>query len=247
MAAVDEKRVDQITEERTGRWATDDPACEAPMRRAMRMYLALKRFAADEQLDAMTIKCQHEISRSWGCGCLALSLLADEGIPVTCEGDIHGLITGMMIHRVTGAHPFFADFINAAGSDIWFSSCGFIPFSLTEGDIVLQQQIHEIGEEGVTCSAAPRTGPVTIARLEEDGSGGYRMHLADGDAQEGYRREHEDERGRRDLFPIVRVALQEHSDEFLRRVLANHYLVSYRPCSGELAALCGDMGVSLVT
>jgi L-fucose isomerase-like protein len=247
MAANDEKRVDRAVEERAGRWSIGDPACEAPVRRAMHMYLALKRVAAEEQLDALTIKCQHEISRSWGCACLALSLLADEGLPVTCEGDIHASITGMMIQRVTGAHPFFADFINAADTSVWFSSCGFIPFSLTEGDIVLQQQIHEIGEQGVTCSAAPRTGPVTMARLEGDGAGGYRMHLADGDAQEGYRREHEDERGRRGLFPIVRVGLKQHSSEFLARVLANHYLVSYRPCSAELTALCRDMRISLVT
>jgi L-fucose isomerase-like protein len=247
MAAVDEKRIDRTVEDRSGRWSLGDPACEAPMRRAMRMYLALKRFAADEGLDALTIKCQHEISRSWGCGCLALSLLADEGLPVTCEGDIHGTITGMMVQRLTGAHPFFADFINAADNSVWFSSCGFIPLSLTEGDVVLQQQIHEIGEEGVTCSAAPRTGPVTAARLEADAGGGYRMHIADGQAQEGYRRPYEDEHGRRELFPIMRVSLSEHSDDFLRRVCANHYLISFQPCAAELAALCRDLGISLVT
>jgi len=247
MAAVDEKRVDRAAEEQGGRWALGDPSCEAPTRRAIRMYLALKRFVADEQLDALTIKCQHEISRSWGGACLALSLLADEGVPVTCEGDVHGAITGMMMQRLTGAHPFFADFINAADNSVWFSSCGFIPFSLTQGEVVLQPQIHEIGEEGVACSAAPLTGPVTVARLEADGAGGYRMHIVDGDAQEGYRRPYEDERGRREIFPITRVALPEHSSDFLRRVLANHYLISYRPCSSGLAALCRDLGISLVT
>jgi L-fucose isomerase-like protein len=213
-----------------------------PTLNSILMNIALEKIIEEFELDAITIKCQHEISRTIGCVCIPLSLIVEEGGVATCEGDIHGLITMMLIKGLTMRPSFFSDFINAEGKDIYFSSCGFIAPSLTTGDIRIEQQIHEIGEEGVVFSTAPKTGAVTIARLEA-GKDKYRMHIAQGVVEEGYRRNH---RGK-PLFPICRVRLNYHSGDFLKNVVSNHYLLSYSDIKDDLLRICSMLDITPLT
>ena len=223
------------------------PDLDEPFTNAVRMRLALKEIIAEHKLDAVSLKCQHEISRTYGCTCIPLALLVEDGLPATCEGDIPGLITAMMLRALTDQPAFFCDFINAEDDNVWFSSCGFIAPSLTEGEITVKRQIHEIGEQGAIISAAPKKGDVTIARLAQRPEGKYAMHVASGTVEEGYLRKHIYAEGSHDhLFPIARVKLPYHSDRFLSDVVSNHYLLTWADCREDLEQLCHVMGIEMI-
>ena len=58
------------------------------------MYIALKRLVEAENLDAIAIRCWPELPRDYGqWPYLAVTRLADEGLPVACEGDVDGALT----------------------------------------------------------------------------------------------------------------------------------------------------------
>ena len=62
--------------------------------RSSRLYLALKRLVEAENLDAIAIRCWPELPRDYGqWPYLAVTRLADEGLPVACEGDVDGALT----------------------------------------------------------------------------------------------------------------------------------------------------------
>ena len=223
------------------------PDLDEPFTNAVKMRLALKEIIAEEKLDAVSLKCQHEISRTYGCTCIPLAFLVEDGLPATCEGDVPGLVTAMMLRALTEKPAFFCDFINAEEDNVWFSSCGFIAPSLTEGKITVKRQIHEIGEQGAIISAAPKKGDVTIARLAQRPAGKYAMHLASGTVEEGYLREHIYADGSHDhLFPIARVKLPYPSTKFLSDVVSNHYLLTWADCREDLGQLCRVMGIEMI-
>ncbi|MFW5787538.1 MAG: L-arabinose isomerase family protein, partial [Halanaerobiales bacterium] len=60
---------------------------------AVRVYLALKELVKKYDLDALTIRCFDLVTNLGTTGCLALSLLNNEGIVSGCEGDLPATFT----------------------------------------------------------------------------------------------------------------------------------------------------------
>ena len=61
--------------------------------KAMRLYRAIKRICEEEKLEALTLSCFKLIDQIDTTGCLALSLLNDDGIMAGCEGDLQSIFT----------------------------------------------------------------------------------------------------------------------------------------------------------
>ena len=64
----------------------------------------------EHNLDALTIGCYPHLM---GKVCLAASLLADEGIPFACEGDINGAVGQLILTWLTGMPTHHTDFLDA--------------------------------------------------------------------------------------------------------------------------------------
>ncbi len=104
------------------------------LRDAARMYIALKKLIADNELNALTLKCFGILNSCRTTACLALSLLNDEGIIAGCEGDIPALWTMMYVNYAFGQPAFMA---NPASSNrkeltIDFAHCT-IPLAMVHG------------------------------------------------------------------------------------------------------------------
>jgi L-fucose isomerase and related proteins len=104
------------------------------LRKAARMYIALKKLIADNELNALTLKCFGILNSCRTTACLALSLLNDEGIIAGCEGDIPALWTMMYVNYAFGQSAFMA---NPASSNrkeltIDFAHCT-IPLAMVHG------------------------------------------------------------------------------------------------------------------
>ncbi len=216
-------------------------------KRLIRMYIVMKEIIAKENLSALSHKCMYEMSSIVGCACLPLSLLVDEGIMCSDEGDIHAVITMMMMNKITEQPVYFSDFMNAEGKFIWFSTCGFIAPSLAKSGAILRHQCAEIGEKGAIVSAEPKEGEVTIARVDKGTGDNYRMHIAKGEIVKGYRRRYVTNEGKELLlFPICKVKLKEDSNNFLRKVMSNHYLLSWNDCMEDMMKLAEMMGIEII-
>ncbi|NQT91941.1 MAG: hypothetical protein HQ559_04200, partial [Lentisphaerae bacterium] len=83
---------------------TDDVGLES-----MKMYAAMRGLVDEHGLAALTVGCYPHLM---GAVCLAASLLADEGVPMACEGDVHGAVAQLMLQRLTGGATHNTDWLD---------------------------------------------------------------------------------------------------------------------------------------
>lgn len=146
---------------------------------AMRVYLALREAVEAERLDAVTVGCYPHLM---GRVCLAASLLAEEGVPFACEGDVNGAVAQLLLWLLTGQPTHHADWLEPLeDGTVIFTHCGSGALSLAEdrGQIVLSPV--RLMNQGVCALFPARTGPVTLANLIPHAEG-YQCALLEGEA-----------------------------------------------------------------
>ena len=96
------------------------------------MYLALKRLVEAENLDAIAIRCWPELPRDYGqWPYLAVTRLADEGLPVACEGDVDGALTMLCCKFLGCGAPYISDWLEHDRSSFVCWHGGMCPTCLT--------------------------------------------------------------------------------------------------------------------
>ncbi|MGA2477168.1 MAG: L-fucose/L-arabinose isomerase family protein [Spirochaetia bacterium] len=163
---------------------------------ALTRVAALKLFLADwaekEELDAIAFKCHDDLPDALGIyPCFVNGELATMGVPVTCETDIHGALSALLLQEAArgATPPFFADLTvrhptNDNAELLWH--CGNFPHSL-----VKKPNAAFLGTHFVIPPHRPGTGnfeikggDITIARF--DGIGGeYSLLMGHGRGTDG--------------------------------------------------------------
>ncbi|MFC5467309.1 L-fucose/L-arabinose isomerase family protein [Cohnella suwonensis] len=156
---------------------------EADVKRIAALKVAMKQNALQTGSTAIAIQCWSALQDAMGImPCLANAILTDEQIPVTCETDIHGAITSVMVQAATlNAHPtFFADLTirhpeNANGELLFH--CGNFPVSLSVEDKPKLRK-HFLFDDHApgTHEGEIKGGGMTLARFDGD-HGEYQLFL----------------------------------------------------------------------
>lgn len=202
------------------------------LNKAASLYLGLRELIERYDLDGINVKCQTELSQMYGCiACVPTSLLADDGICTSCEGDVPLMVTMDILERLCSKTATYGDVLDIRDGQLYLSSCGFAPFSLGHpGTAARIRDIDHVGFSGPLVSMALNEGRITLARLVET-IGGYELHMTRADAIESDLRQ-----GR---FPAVLVKIDGDLNEFEQRLMANHYAFIYADIRAELLELAG--------
>lgn len=156
---------------------------EADVKRIASLKVAMKQYALATGSTAIAIQCWSALQDAMGImPCLANAILTDEQIPVTCETDIHGAITSVMVQAATmNTQPtFFADLTvrhpeNANGELLFH--CGNFPVSLSvENKPKLRKHFLFDDHAPGTHEGEIKGGGMTLARFDGD-HGEYQMFL----------------------------------------------------------------------
>lgn len=128
--------------------------------RAMRLYKALKDTCLKESLDAVAVSCFAFIEELNTTGCLALSLLNDDGIPAGCEGDLQSIMSMLMAQTITGQPAFMGNpsFIDTKHNELLLAHCS-IPTRMTT-EFILRDHF-ETGK-GIAIQGLMHEGDVTL-------------------------------------------------------------------------------------
>ena len=155
-----------------------------------RLYLAIKKCIDDNSVAALALKCWPELANKDLLPCVANSRLNDDGIPVACEGDVHGAMSQMMQTALTGEPTFFCDLVDLDESRnaAFFWHCGACPAHYAGGKekSSLGTQPSRVATWNYTCPIIEfpvKPGRVTVCRLCEL-NGKYRLFVATGEALE---------------------------------------------------------------
>lgn len=182
--------------------------------KAMRLYRAVKQICIDEKLKAVTLSCFQLIERTGSTGCLALSLLNDDGIMAGCEGDLQAIFTLLFLKSLTGKTGFMANpsMINAAANEVIFSHCT-IGIKQTEQYIIRN---HFESEKGIAIQGILPRGEVTVVRCGGEALDEY--FVASGTLVDNT-----------NFINMcrtqVKVKMNAPADYFLRNPLGNHHII----------------------
>jgi L-fucose isomerase-like protein len=157
-------------------------ACDQAGVEALQVYAALKDTMERGRLSAVAVDCYPHLM---GKVCLANSLLAEQGIPVACEGDVNGALGMLMLTYLSGQAVHNTDILDPvpAENSIVFSHCGSGGFSLAAGREHIVLGPVRLMNRGVCCLFPARPGPVTLINLVPT-MAGYRMGVLCGEAIE---------------------------------------------------------------
>ena len=230
MLEVDKNNVKKIESDLKSNCKIDKTIIENDsLEKSIRMYIALKEMINKADWKGISVKCQHEFSTYLRCtACLPLSMLTDEGIMCTDEGDIHALLTMIIMEYLSedSTPLYFGDIYKLEEGGFLMTHCGLSPHSCAKvgAKVTLLPQNPRISEDGkttggVVSSYTFREGKVTIGRIENDRSGNYLFHFCNGYVK-----------------PIKSIAYgwsslvftpDEDSEVFAENQLANHYVFVY--------------------
>ncbi len=73
-------------------------------------YVTLDELARDENLSGMAVRCWSEFFTDLGCSaCGAMSMLSDKMMPCSCEADVNGTITQLILQWISDEPAFGSD------------------------------------------------------------------------------------------------------------------------------------------
>lgn len=148
--------------------------------RSSRGYLALRRICQDNDLAALTAECYPKLM---GEVCLAYSLLAEEGIAASCEGDVNSAMLTLILQWLSGEPVHNTDLLTVFEEDntVLGSHCGSAGFSLADGRESVTLSHVRLANRGVCVLFPAKPGPVTWANLVGR-EGTYRLTSFGGEA-----------------------------------------------------------------
>ena len=215
----------------------------AAVRGTLSAYLALRHLAEENSLDGMGIRCWPQFFTDLKCAaCGAMSLLTEEGIPCSCEADINGTITQIVLQTLSGGPAFGTDVVSFETDEnlavVWH--CGLAPLSMADPAVKPRGTIHSNRLLPLLMEFSLKPGRVTVARLSE-AEGEYRLVVGGGEML----RAPLSFSGTAGALRFDRPA-REVADRIIGEGLEHHVAITYGDVVPELLALARTLGMPVL-
>lgn len=220
-------------------------ATEQELLTSARLILAVRRLKERFQASAFAISCWPEFQDDMHIStCLAFGRLGEEGIPVSCEGDVPGALTMLLAKELSGNAPMLMDMVamdeKVDAISFWHCGMGLPCYANEKGFSITQYpadpRVFELPGASVDIKFAP--GVVTILRL--DGKGGQ-MLACEAEIIDGPDRGYDGARGWYSGFTMdgKKLSCVEFLDMVLTCGAPHHYVI----CPGHIAAAAREFAV----
>jgi len=241
--AADQRKVAAVTAALEARLAGFDGMEPEATRGTLSAYVALDELAREENLSGMAVRCWPEFFTDLGCSaCGAMSLLSDAMTPASCEADVNGTITQLILGWISGEPAFGTDMVDfdteANQAVLWH--CGLAPLSMADPEIQPEATIHSNRRKPLLMQFPLKPGRVTIARLSE-ATGEFRLVIGGGEMLK-----------RPPAFTGTSGIMRFDSgaaavmDAIMREGLEHHISLSYGDHQDVLEALARMLGLSVL-
>lgn len=150
-----------------------DTVDAAETRGTLGTYVTLKNMAEAQDLHGMAVRCWPEFFTDLGCSaCGAMSMMSNESKPCSCEADVNGTITQLILQWLSDEPAFGTDIVSFDVEDdsavLWH--CGLAPLSMADPDYTPEAALHSNRQKPLLMQFPLKPGRVTIARLSEAGN-----------------------------------------------------------------------------
>lgn len=148
-------------------------------------WAALDKMAREQHLSGLAVRCWPEFFTELGCSaCGAMSMLSNDMTPCSCEADVNGVITQLILGWISGEPAFGSDVaaFDAEADEAVLWHCGLAPLSMADPDVQPEATIHSNRRMPLLMQFPLKPGRVTIARLSE-AAGEFRLVIGGGEMQ----------------------------------------------------------------
>jgi L-fucose isomerase-like protein len=240
---IETSRIDTIQTQLGMKVAGLDELEPAATRGTLSVYAALQGIADQKDINSFAVRCWPEFFTEMGCAaCGAMSMLSDEMIPCSCEADVNGTITQMILQSISGQPAFGTDIVSIDSDRdaivIWH--CGLAPLSMADSQEMPGVTIHSNRKLPLLFEFTLKPGPVTVARLSES-SGEYRLVIGSGEIIRAPR----SFSGTSGLLHFDRPA-REILDVILTEGLEHHISITYGEYADVLIALAKLLNIPVL-
>jgi L-fucose isomerase-like protein len=156
---------------------------QAALRGTLGAYVTLRQIAEQRHLDGLAVRCWPEFFTELRCAaCGAMSMLSDELTPCSCEADVNGTITQLILQWLSGTPAFGSDLVSVDLEEdvavLWH--CGLAPLSMADPATRPRGTIHSNRNLPLLMEFPLKPGRVTVARLSE-ANGDYCLVVGGGE------------------------------------------------------------------
>ncbi len=199
------------------------------MLESIKFYAAMKALVEEYDLHALSVKCY---TTYMGKVCLGYSILAEEGIVASCEGDVTNALTMKILYELSEKPVNNTDllYLDDEKNTILFAHCGSSGFSIAGGEIELAPV--RLAESGVCSRFVAMPGVVTAVNICGHGET-FRMAVMVGEAIPCGME-----------FPgnpvVIRYdkPVSQINEEIMANGIGHHWMVGYGDFRKELRAFC---------
>jgi L-fucose isomerase-like protein len=190
--SIQESKIDQTRAMLDTRLDNLSTLEQKPLNGTLSVYNALKEIAAEKKLDGLAVRCWPEFFTEMGCAaCGAMSMLSDgfgmdNPLPCSCEADINGTLTQLMLQTLAGAPAFGTDIVGVdqAQDQVALWHCGLAPLTMADPRVQARGGLHSNRGVPLVFDFPLKPGNVTIARISQ-ATGDLRLVLGKGEILAG--------------------------------------------------------------
>jgi len=213
------------------------------VRRTLGTYKTLRDTASQAQIQGFAVRCWPEFFTELGCAaCGAMSMLSDEMIPCSCEADVNGTITQLILQSISRSQAFGTDMVSVDEERdalvLWH--CGLAPLSMADPQSEKRVTIHSNRQLPLLMEFPLKPGRVTFARLSE-ATGDFVLAIGEGEII----RAPQSFSGTSGLIKFDQPAL-DILDTILAQGLEHHISITYGEYKAELIALAKMLDLPIV-
>lgn len=177
------EKVQAIAETVKAQVAGVDEMDAVATQKTLSTYVTLDEMATEQNLSGMAVRCWPEFFTDLGCSaCGAMSMLSNQMTPSSCEADVNGTITQLILQWISGDPAFGTDLVSfdvdKDEAVLWH--CGLAPLSMADSDYQPEAALHSNRKMPLLLQFPLKPGRVTIARLSE-ATGEFRLVIGGGE------------------------------------------------------------------
>ena len=169
-AAVEDADADAVRARAAGDLGSLDELDQESLHKSMKVYVAMRRMADQENLQAMAVRCWPEFFTDFGCAaCGPMAFMNQDGTPCGCEADVFGTLSSLVLQWTAGEPAFNTDLVdvNVEEDTVVFWHCGQAPISMADPEGPIGPTIHSNRKLPLLNEFALKPGRVTLARLTQ--------------------------------------------------------------------------------
>ncbi len=159
---------------------------------SVKLYIAIKKIVAEYGLSALSVKCLSVMQNICDiAACSPIIALGDVGIPSSCEGDMLGAASMLIMNYFNGDVTTLMDIVGFEfeNNNFLIFHCGACPTKMASDSKSIEYRKQSISDThpGITSEFALKAGKCGLLRLREDNDirGKYKMLFIEGEGIKG--------------------------------------------------------------